>query len=574
MYKKFDIRKYQKGGMHDTTPIIDVKLDEMEIGSGISNGLSLFRRKNFPTLEEFKKNTRLHNDELGAIWANKDSNVEERYNAMVNKGYAKHLMKKYPQLKGENRGSYLNRLAKYDPELSQFVGTHGLPLTNWDKTARGVVGLADIATLGLLDLYKKDDKTNFRLSNQEKENEAQNRRQNFWSSRLRDGLGTMSFANIPTEMLMGTIDPNHSVADGLRGYESNAPESLKLAMSAGAGIGAVQGAKRFGKVVDTASREIRTFSNVLRDEIDFNKKLSQPEYYNKLLGRAHYDFNGKLKFEEIESNGLRSLNDTRTKIGNFLENYKYRRFYDSPKTKADLEWVNKENEKYFRNPEFLNYLRVRANGNEFYRKKDDRVVRLMDRINDGRYQVSLISPEKIRELRLFSNPDYGKLFGGNKDYTDQTGIWGVSHNAYDGVFDFNVDVNKQNFVSKQLFTDRDKLRNTAVHEGDHGINSYIDGVKTMDPSFEHSIRSRREDFGLSYNEPYNSERDLVYYTDPLEVSARLSEIKKFNNLAPHEEITDYHLQNFLKHNEGKSNVDMMYKYFNINDLNKFSKKHY
>lgn len=130
MYEKFDIRKYQKGGVHNATPIKEVNLEELEIGSGISNGLSLFRRKNFPTFKKFKKNTRLHNDELGGIWANKDSSVRERYDAMVNQGYAKHLMKKYPQLKGENGGNYLNRLSKHDPELSQFVGTYGLPLTN------------------------------------------------------------------------------------------------------------------------------------------------------------------------------------------------------------------------------------------------------------------------------------------------------------------------------------------------------------------------------------------------------------------------------------------------------------
>lgn len=181
MYKKFDVRKYQKGGVHNAPPIKEVNLDEMEIGSGISNGLSLFRRKNFPTFEDFKKNTRLYNDEIGSILANRNSNVRESYDTMVNQGYAKHLMKKYPQLKGENRGDYLNRLSKHDPELSQFVGTHGLPLTNWDKTAQGVVGLADTATLSLLNLYDKDNETNFRLSDQEKESKKQALKKNFWT---------------------------------------------------------------------------------------------------------------------------------------------------------------------------------------------------------------------------------------------------------------------------------------------------------------------------------------------------------------------------------------------------------
>lgn len=300
-------------------------------------------------------------------------------------------------------------------------------------------------------------------------------------------------------MLMGTIDPNHSISDGLRGYESNAPESLKLAMGVGAGIGANLGIKGGRKALSR-----------IEDEVEeavwaFNKS---PNYSKEIWDKDNFEYVRK------QFNDRKGLNKLKYWLENRADNIAYKRKYYDPKTQQILKDANDNTIRFFDTPEFREHLykRIEIEGGKSNANRS-RIA-----LNRGDYIGTFHHPKTRRDFKY--------------NYTEDD-IIKSDINGFTTVLGHPKADPRQ--PDKRVFFNINKspaqIKSTGVHEADHVINY---NKKDLRHSFEKDVETSKE---YHLKNSILKDDDINYLYKPYEISPRFSQIREAAGLKPHEPIT-------------------------------------
>lgn len=477
------------------------------------------------------------------------------YDNYVLESYANKINKYHKPLKGESRADFLNRIEKlYGPEGKQAMQKHYYGIGFGDRIANGLTAVFAPEVVRTNEGGKyTDDEVN--EMNNDKVVTALN------------GFSVLS----PSHFVMGLANPNLSAGEVLAGRHTSAAPFLASAIIDSVNIpigglinklgkGVLKGGSNVGKLFTKGNfrkvnKKLQRLDENIKTLVDDVKFAYKPNYYH------NYD----------ERVGFRNFKPVKSKLGRLkllIDTQVYRKRYNDPATRKFISDANKEINKYF-DEDFYQYNRKKflddEAGNFWHHDdvmsgfhKDLGATEIKHAGGIGAYH-----PDTYREiLASYPNGPFRSKFG-----------YAIGHSYPRYRPDPRTDVDSFfNINSKywDIKNNRDELLSTAIHEADHSINR----EKYLPKKFVDNVGKWGEE-GIDNLKNRHSDGYLKYIIEPVEVSARLSELKRKAGLKPHQTISPSTLKELRNDsNINGTGLDLLIDIYGPEKLSELSKIQY
>lgn len=415
---------------------------------------------------------------------------KQNYDREMQKQFTDQFISGNPRTEGEERGTYLDRITGQLPEnVRGFIIEAGNPNTEttyWNDFQRGAYYLKNDlldSTQGLFDDIRADKS----LSRFEQTDQLNALAENPFMAKSINQLGLLGPLAVPAKVIQSAYRPDYSFEDAIAGRKNSA--SL---------------------VEDLVTDPLTYFTGPVTKGISkVTETLSGIDKMNALRLAAE------------ESTRLIPGNTRRAERALQEANEWSDNWYQNPEFKSRLESIQEEMSNSYNTSmqrpgiseqHRQGLLEEQSRGNKFWNQ-------LGRNVEDRNYQ-SMFQSDQSKIDRLLEGKPH--LHQGNS---------GVSYGEFSRPDQYSpMGTNgTQNFVNRHMNSER--ISSTGVHEGNHGI---------MTPRMIGEVQPAprlNAFFRTPFREALEAKTVDSYYSDPMEIYARIQEFRRFNKIQPGQTVS-------------------------------------